>query len=64
MAHKNTQALADLLDDLTPEQLTDLIFNMWVGGKVTRGDIKGFRKDIGKPAIEILKDSYFFGDKY
>lgn len=45
----NTQALADLLDDLTPQELTDLIFYCWVNGeKMNRGQIKGFRKSIGK----------------
>ncbi len=50
--HKNTQALADLLDDLTPEELTDLIFNLWVERRITRGDIKGYRRDIGKTISE------------
>jgi hypothetical protein len=58
MAHKNTQALADLLDDLTPEQLTDLVFNLWVRGQITRGDIKGFRIGIGKPVAEEFNDQY------
>ena len=48
-SHTNTQALADLLDDLTPKELTDLIFYCWINGeKMNRGQIKGFRKSIGK----------------
>lgn len=54
MVYKNTQALADLLDDLTQEELTDLVFNLWVVGKATRGDINGFRKSIGKPSNRRL----------
>jgi hypothetical protein len=42
MAHKNTQALADL----------------WVRGQITRGDIKGFRIGIGKPVAEEFNDQY------
>lgn len=49
---KNTQALADLLDDLTQQELTDLIFHCWVNKSITRGAIKGFRKSIGKSNSE------------
>lgn len=52
MKHKNTQALADLLDDLTQEELTDLIFNLWVEQRITRGDIKGFLEIIGKTEVK------------
>jgi len=64
MAHKNTQALADILDDLTAEELTNLIFNCWVNNKITRGDINGFRKDIGKPTNQpAFNKIYYFGDE-
>ncbi len=48
--HKNNQALADLLDDLTPEEMADLINHLWVCGSiVSRGAIKAFRKNLKKP---------------
>lgn len=45
----NAQALADLLDDLTTEELTNLIFWCWTNQWVMRrSTIKAFRKNIGK----------------
>ena len=47
----NNQALADLLDDLTLEEMANLINHLWVNQHiVSRGGIKAFRKNIGKPA--------------
>lgn len=38
-------ALNDLLDDLTPQQLTQLIYDHWVHTyTVTRGSIKAWRR--------------------
>ncbi len=56
----NTQALADLLDDLTAKELTDLVFYCWVSGSITRGNIKGFRKSIGKSNSEynVCEDNW------
>lgn len=46
----NGQALADLLDDLTQEEMANLINHLWVQQNiVSRGGIKAFRKNIGKP---------------
>jgi hypothetical protein len=46
---ENTQALADLLDDLTAKELTDLIFYCWVNrGPMSRATIKAWRKSMGK----------------
>lgn len=53
---QNTQALADLLDDLTQQELTDLIFYCWVNKSITRGEIKGFRKSIGKSNSEEMPE--------
>ena len=46
----NNQALADLLDDLTQEEMANLINHLWVQHNiVSRSGIKAFRKAIGKP---------------
>jgi len=45
----NNQALADLLDDLTLEEMTSLINHVWVNRSImSRSAIKAFRKSIGK----------------
>ena len=46
---QNNQALADLLDDLTQEEMANLINHLWVQGNiVSRAGIKVFRKMINK----------------
>ena len=46
---EDNQSLADLLDDLTPEELTNMVNYFWVNRLlVTRSAIKGFRKSIKK----------------
>lgn len=45
----NNQALADLLDDLTQEEMANLINHLWVKQNiVSRSSIKSFRKNLGK----------------
>ena len=45
----NNQALADLLDDLTQEEMANLINHLWVQQNiVSRSGIKAFRKKLGK----------------
>lgn len=45
----NNQELADLLDDLTQEEMANFINHLWVQGQiVSRGAIKAFRKILGK----------------
>lgn len=46
----NNQALADLLDDLSQEEMANLINHLWVQQHiVSRAGIKAFRKNLGKP---------------
>lgn len=53
----NYAVLADLLDDMTPKQLTGMICWMWTNMyHVTRGNIKGWRKMTGLPVNDNPHD--------
>lgn len=46
----HNQPLADLLDDLTQEEMVNLITQLWIQQNiVSRAGIKAFRKKLGKP---------------
>jgi hypothetical protein len=55
-APQPTSALNDLLDDLTPRQLTELIQHLWGTGSVSRAQLKRFRQSQGLPSRELQID--------